>query len=108
VRRAAERARCVLAVGQGSLVLARAGLLAGERVPADARLVSRCKEVAPELEFDAALAQRRVGKFFLARDLPAAEQASLAVLAELVGRDRARRVAEELGFAFPPAEEEPK
>jgi hypothetical protein len=49
-----------------------------------------------------------VGKFFLARDLPAAEQASLAVLAELVGRDRARRVAEELGFAFPPAEEEPK
>jgi transcriptional regulator GlxA family with amidase domain len=105
VKGAAGKARCVLAVGGGCVVLARAGFLAGERVPARRFLVQRGKELAPGLVFDAELDYRRAGKFFLARDAGAAIEATLAIVAELAGEERARRTAEDFGYPWMP---EPK
>lgn len=100
VKGAAEKARCVLAIGAGSIVLSKAGFLKGEHVPARKFLVERGKELAPELVFDGELAWRRAGKFFLARDSAATIEAALAVVAELAGDERARRTAEEFGVAW--------
>jgi len=97
VKGAAEKARCVLAVGAGSVVLAKAGFLAGERVPARRFLVQRGKELAPDVVFDGDLDYRRAGKFYLARDTGAAIEAALAVVQELAGEECARRAAEEFG-----------
>jgi len=102
VKGAAEKARCVVAVGAGSVVLARAGFLAGERVPGRPFLVERGKELAPGLVFDAELDHRRAGKFFLARDAGATIEAALAVVAEIAGEERARRTAEEFGVPWTP------
>jgi transcriptional regulator GlxA family with amidase domain len=102
VKGAAGKARCVLAVGGGSVVLARAGFLAGERVPSRRFLAQRGKELAPELVFDADLDYRRAGKFFLARDAAAGIEATLAVVQELAGEERARRTAEEFGHPWVP------
>ena len=100
VRTTAEKARAVVAVGRASVVLARAGLLKGERVPADRFLVERGQELAEGLQFDESLAGRRVGQLFLARDAASALDASLAALAEIGGAERARRTAEELGHGW--------
>lgn len=105
VRGAAERARAVVAIGRGAVVLARAGLLAGERVPADRFLVERGAALAPGLEFDATLALRRAGKFFLARDAGSALDACLEAIAELGGRERAEQTAAALGHAWKAATE---
>jgi transcriptional regulator GlxA family with amidase domain len=103
VKEAAAKARCVLAVGPGSVVLAKAGFLAGERVPAKGFFLQRGKELAPEVVLDGESRWRRSGRFFLARDAEAALDASVAILGELVGAERARRAAEEFGRASAPA-----
>lgn len=100
VKGAAGKARCVLAVGGGSVVLAKAGFLAGERVPARRFLVERGQELAPGLIFEDVPGWRRAGRFFLARDTGAATAATLAVVAELAGEERARRTAEEFGVSW--------
>lgn len=102
VKGAAAQARCVIALGRGSVLLARAGFLAGERVPADRFLAERGSELAPGLEFDETLAYRRTGRFFLARDLQGALTASFDALAEIAGPERAKRTAAELGLAWDP------
>jgi transcriptional regulator GlxA family with amidase domain len=102
VKTSAARAQHVIAVGSGCLVLARAGFLAGERVPATGMLARMGKELAPALEFDGALPAQRSGKFLLARDTGAAVGAALEVVRELVGEERARRTAEDLGLAWTP------
>ncbi|HEX6883071.1 MAG TPA: DJ-1/PfpI family protein [Planctomycetota bacterium] len=106
VRAAAARARAVVAVGRGALVLARAGLLAGERVPADAVLARRGSELVEGVHFDVDLAYRRSGKLFLARDPGSALDACLAAIAELGGPERARGAATALGHAWTPGVEE--
>jgi transcriptional regulator GlxA family with amidase domain len=102
VKGAAEKARCVLAVGGGSVVLAKAGYLAGERVPGRRFLVERGQELAPALTFDSELDYRRAGKFFLARDAGAAIEAALAVVQELAGAEKAQRTAAGFGYAWTP------
>ena len=97
---AVDKARCVIAVGSGAVLVAKAGALAGERVPARKFLVDRGKELAPGLVFDAELDYRRAGKFFLARDAGAAIRASLEVVAELAGEERAKRTAKEFGVPW--------
>ena len=99
---AVEKARCVVAVSAGSVLVARTGALAGERVPAPRFLVERGKELAPGLVFDAELDYRRAGKFVLARVAGAAIRASLGALAELAGEERARRTASEFGVPWEP------
>lgn len=105
VKQAATHARAVIAIGSGSIVLARAGFLAGERVPATRFLAERGQALAPDLTFDATLAAHRAGKFLLARTAHEALDASLTTLAELDGVERARRTAEGLGHPWEP---EPK
>jgi len=106
VRARAESARLVLAVGRGSVLLAKAGLLEGARVPGDRFLAQHGKELAPEVDFDASLRLERVDRFLLARDLGAGLEASFTALAELVGPQRARETAERLGLPWdPPAEQ---
>ncbi len=102
VQGAAEKARCVLAVGGGSVVLAKAGFLANERVPARRFLVERGKELAPGPIYEDVPGHRRAGKFFLARDTGASIGAALAVVAELAGEERALRTAEEFGVPWTP------
>ncbi len=103
VKNAAEHARFVLSVGGGSIVLARAGFLAEERVPVRGFLLRGAKALAPELVFDGTLAWRRADKFFLARDPESALDASLAILQELAGEEAAKRTAEEFGRVWKPA-----
>ena len=104
VKKQAEHARFVLAVDTGSVVLARAGLLAsGERVPASKFLAQRGKELASDVVFDAGTSWRRSGRLFLARDAGGAVDAALAIVAELGGVERARRTAERMGHAWTPA-----
>lgn len=102
VTAAAAKARFVLSVGHGSVVLARAGLLKGETVPGQRFLVEHGRELAPELVFAAEPARRRAGKFLLARDAQAALLSSLDIVAELAGVERAQRTAEGLGLAWSP------
>ena len=102
VKASAAKARCVLAVGAGSVLLAKAGFLAGERVPGRRFLVEHGKELAPGLTFDSDFDYRRAGKFFLARDAFAALEASLAIVQELAGDERARRTAEDFGYVWVP------
>jgi transcriptional regulator GlxA family with amidase domain len=97
VKSAATKARCVLAVGPGVVLLAKAGFLAGEHVPGKGILLKRGKELAPELVFDAETSWRRAGRFFLARDSESALDASFAIVAELIGEDKARRAAQDFG-----------
>lgn len=103
VKATSARARFVLAVDTGSVVLARAGFLAGERVPARSFLVRRGKELAPGLAFDDSTSWRRTGKFFLARDTEGALEASLALVHELAGEESALRTAQEFGRPWKPA-----
>jgi transcriptional regulator GlxA family with amidase domain len=102
VKAAAGNAQHVLAVGSASVVLARAGFLAGERVPATGMLARAGTELAPGLEFDGTLRARHTGKFRLVRDLAAAQDAALEVVRDLAGEERARRTAEDLGLAWTP------
>lgn len=100
VKTQAAGARFVLVVDSGSLVLGRAGLLAGERVPASQFVAQRGKELAPELVFDEATPWRQSGKFYLARDAEGAIEATLAMLHELAGEECARETAVGLGRAW--------
>jgi transcriptional regulator GlxA family with amidase domain len=102
VKGAAEKARCVIGVGAGSILLAKAGFLAGQHIPGRKFLVERGKQLAPELVFVADVTYRRAGKFFLARDGGATIEACLAVVAEIAGDERARRTAEEFGVPWTP------
>ncbi|MSR63288.1 MAG: hypothetical protein EXS08_12670 [Planctomycetes bacterium] len=102
VRGAAEHARFVIAVGTGSVLLAKAGFLKGAHVALNPYLVRRLPELAPELVSDPTVRLARTGKFFLARDALAAADAGLAVLRELVGEERARKTAEGLGLTLGP------
>jgi transcriptional regulator GlxA family with amidase domain len=102
VKGAVEKARFVLSVGGGSVLVAKAGFLAGERVPARRFLVERGKELAPGPVYEDVAGFRRAGKFLLARDTGSGTQAALAVVAELAGEERARRTAEELGLTWSP------
>ena len=97
VKGAVEKARSVIAVGGGSVLLAKAGYLEGEHVPARRFLVERGKELAPGPIYEDRPGFVHAGKFYLARDTGAATAATLAVIAELAGDDKARRTAEEFG-----------
>lgn len=97
VKAAAEKARCVIAVGGGSVLLAKAGFLAGEHVPARRFLAERGKELAPGPVYEDKPGFAHAGKFYLARDTGAGTAAVLAVIAEIAGEEKARRTAEEFG-----------
>jgi len=97
VKVAAEKARQVIAVGGGSVLLAKAGFLAGEHVPARRFLVERGKDLAPGPVYEDKPGFVHAGKFWLARDTGAGSAATLAVIAELAGEEKARRTAEEFG-----------
>jgi putative intracellular protease/amidase len=98
VKGAATKARFVLAVGTGSVVLARAGFLEGERVPVSRFHAQRLAALAPALVPDPEQRWTRRDRFFLARDALGALDAALAVVQELGGEECARRTAERLGL----------
>lgn len=98
VGKAAAKARFVLGVGLGNVVLARAGQLEGARVPGFGRLAPRVKEWAPGLVLDEEARLTRNGKFFAARNARATLDASLAIVAELTDLETARRAARDLGY----------
>lgn len=105
VRERAEKARFVLAIASGSAVLAEAGFLGGETVPASGFFAQNGAKVTTKVRFDGALRGRRAGKFFLARDSAAAVDAALAIVRELAGEERARATARSLGHPWPLADE---
>jgi transcriptional regulator GlxA family with amidase domain len=98
VAKAAERARFVLGVGLGNLVLAQGGLLEGARVPGFGRLSPRVKEWAPQLVLDEEARLTRNGKFVAARNARATLEGALAIVAEVGGLEAARRAAKDLGY----------
>lgn len=105
VQTQATQARFVLAIGTGSIVLAEAGFLEGERVPSSTFLAERGQKISPKLVFDAELRWRRAGKFLLARDAESALDASLAIVRELAGEEHAAAAARSLGHPWPAADE---
>ena len=102
VKKNAEHARFVLAEGAAGILLARAGFLAGERVPARGYVLRPAKQLAPGLTLDDTIPWRRTGKFFLARDPDASLDAALALVQELAGEERAKQTATEFGREWKP------
>jgi len=98
LRRACARAKFVLALDAGTLLLAQAGVLDGATVPGNRFLVERGKELAPRTTFELELRSARHGKFLLERDARGAMDAVLEILGQLAGAEVAERTALELGL----------
>lgn len=98
LRTACARAKFVLAVDVGALLLAQAGVLDGATVPGTRFMVERGKEIAPKTTFDTGLRSARHGKFLFERDARGAMDAVLEVLGEIAGAEVAERTALELGL----------
>lgn len=98
LRTACGRAKFVLAIDAGALLLAQAGVLDGATVPGNRFMVERAKELAPKTIFDPELRSARHGKFLVERDARGTMDAVLEILAELAGAQVAESTALELGL----------
>jgi putative intracellular protease/amidase len=98
LRAACARARFVLAIDAGALLLAQAGLLDGATVPGNRFIAERAKETARKTTFDAELRSARHGKFLIERDARGTMDAVLEILGQIAGAGVAERTALELGL----------
>jgi len=99
VKKSAEKARFVLAIGPGNLVLARTGLIDGQRVPGGPT-AQHWKGQAQQLVYDDNARLLRTGKFFSARDALAGIDGVLEIVAELAGEESAKETAQALGHTW--------
>lgn len=99
VKKSAEKARFVLAIGPGNVVLARAGLIDGQRVPAGPG-AEHWKGLAQNLQYDDNARLLRTGKFLSARDALSGIDGVLEIVAELAGEKKAQDAARRLGHTW--------
>jgi transcriptional regulator GlxA family with amidase domain len=105
LRDAGARASLLFAVGNGVLLLARAGLLASSDVSVTAEIGERVQEIDGSVRPDTSARFRRSGRFVTASTPAGAAEAALQVVAELLGKKQAVAVAATLGLP-PPATSE--
>lgn len=99
VKKSAEKARFVLAIGTGNVVLARTGLIDGRRVPGGPA-AEHWKGLAQQLVFDDGARLLRSGKFLAARDALSGVDGVLEIVAELAGEETAKETAQSLGHTW--------
>lgn len=99
---AARRAEIVLAVGYGSLLLAKAGLLANAHVSAPADACELIAELEPTAHAKSDVPVLESGKLVTAGRSAAGLDAGLIALARVLGTKQALGVAAELGHAWQP------
>jgi transcriptional regulator GlxA family with amidase domain len=100
--RTAGRAEIVLAVGYGSLLLAKAGLLANADVAAPADACELIGELGPSARPKSDVAVAESGKLVTASRSAAGLDAGLIALARVLGAKQALGVAAEIGHAWQP------
>lgn len=100
VKCAAATAQTVLAIGNGVLLLARAGLLDGGSVAAGAPLAELLREMSPTTHVDGEAHWREWGKVKTARTALGGIEAALDTVAKRLGRKQAAGVAREMGVAW--------
>lgn len=98
LRAACARAKFVLAIDAGALLLAQAGVLDGATVPGNRFMTERARTLAPKTTFDVKLRSARHGKFLIERDARGTMDAVLEVLGQLVGAQVAEDTALALGL----------
>ena len=99
VTNAARDADQILAIGTGSVVLARTGLLPeNATVATEAWIAGRAAELVPGASYAADLRVRRIATMTTVRDAASAIPEALAVIERLSGTDRAVRAATRHGF----------
>lgn len=97
VRQHAPAAQIAAAIGQGALVLARAGLLQGAEVAASNDVGALLSAIAPDVRCDPLRPVCESGRVLTARSGAASIDLGLAIIARLLGKKPALAVANELG-----------
>ena len=105
LKSAGARASLLFGVGNGVLLLARAGLLAASEVSVTAEVGERVHEIDASVRSDTSARFRRSGRLLTASTPVGAAEAALQVVAELLGKKQAVAVAATLGLP-PPATSE--
>ncbi len=100
--RAAATAAHLLAVGNGVLLLGRAGLLGDAQVSVTADAAELLREIAPEARADTQARFRQDGRLVTAATASGAVDGALRIVAELIGSKQANAVAAAVG-ATPPS-----
>jgi transcriptional regulator GlxA family with amidase domain len=100
--RAGASATHLIGVGNGVLLLGKAGLLGSAEVSVTAEAAELLRDVAPEARPDTQSRYRKDGRLVTAATPAGAVDAALRIVAELLGNKQARAVAAALG-ATPPA-----
>jgi transcriptional regulator GlxA family with amidase domain len=96
VRSQAEKARRICSVCSGSYILAEAGLLAGRRATTHWRRSAHFQSRYPETHVEADRIYTRDGKIWTSAGITAGIDLALALIADDLGDDIAKRAAQEL------------
>jgi transcriptional regulator GlxA family with amidase domain len=101
--RAGAAATHLFGIGNGTLLLGKAGLLGNAEVSVTQDAAELLRDIAPEARPDTEARHRRDGRLVTAATPGGAVDAALRVVAELLGNKQARAVAAALGAAPPSA-----
>lgn len=96
IRAQAETARRVCSVCSGSMILAAAGLLDGRRATSHWGRSRQFPKLFPKVKFEPDRIYTRDGKFWTSAGITAGIDLALALIADDLGEDVARRAAQEL------------
>ncbi len=96
IRRAAKPARRVCSVCTGSFILAAAGLLDGKRATTHWRSTPHFEQKFPQAKLEADRIYTRDGKVWTSAGITAGIDLALALIADDLGEEIARRAAQEL------------
>jgi transcriptional regulator GlxA family with amidase domain len=100
--RAAPSAELMAAVGYGTLLLAKAGLLAEQRIAIPADVADLARELAPTAELSTAEPWLESNEFLTASTSAAAVDVALQIVSRLLGEKHAAAVATQLGHVIVP------
>jgi transcriptional regulator GlxA family with amidase domain len=104
VTRAGAKASCVFGVGNGVLLLAKAGLIGATEVSVTADIAELLRESCPEARPDTQARYRKEGKLVTAATSGGAVEAAIHLVSDLLGKKQATAVAAALGASLPMAE----
>lgn len=95
-------AELVLAIGNGTLLLARAGLAANEVVSIPDTAAQDLLDIEPNTKINSDDRVVRSGKLLTARSSAASHDVALSAVTELLGKKQADGAARELGYTWTP------
>jgi putative intracellular protease/amidase len=94
----AGRAEFVLTVCTGSVLLSKTGLLDGKRATTNKRLFAWAREESPAVRWVKKARWVRDGRYYTSSGVSAGTDMALGFVADLFGRDLAKRQADEIEF----------